>query len=93
MIVVADTTPINYLVLIGEIDVLAKLYGCVVIPRAVQEELTSLHAPAAVRVWMAQPPDWLDVRSPLTVSDPTLDKLDSGERDAIVLLRSFRQTN
>jgi predicted nucleic acid-binding protein len=85
MIVVADTTPVNYLVLIGEIDVLAKLYRCVVIPRAVQEELTSLRAPAAVRAWIAQPPDWLDVRSPLAVSDPALDKLDAGERDAIVL--------
>jgi predicted nucleic acid-binding protein len=35
MIVVADTTPVNYLILIGEIDVLPKLYGRVVIPPAV----------------------------------------------------------
>jgi len=34
MIVVADTTPVNYLILIGEIDVLPKLYGRVVIPPA-----------------------------------------------------------
>jgi predicted nucleic acid-binding protein len=32
MIVVADTTPINYLILIEEIDVLPKLYGRVVFP-------------------------------------------------------------
>ena len=38
MIVVADTTPINYLILIEEIDVLPKLYGRVIIPRAVSEE-------------------------------------------------------
>jgi len=31
MIVVADTTPINYLILIEEIDVLPKLYGRVII--------------------------------------------------------------
>jgi predicted nucleic acid-binding protein len=35
MIVVADTSPINYLLLIKEID----MYGRVVIPRAVNEEL------------------------------------------------------
>ena len=39
MIVVADTSPINYLVLIEEIDVLTKMYGTVVIPRMVCEEL------------------------------------------------------
>jgi hypothetical protein len=38
MIVVADTSPINYLVLIEEIDVLTKMYGTVVIPRMVCEE-------------------------------------------------------
>jgi predicted nucleic acid-binding protein len=39
MIVVADTTPINYLILIEEIDVLTKLYGRVIIPHVVREEL------------------------------------------------------
>ena len=32
MIVVADTTPINYLILVEEIDVLTRLYGRVIIP-------------------------------------------------------------
>jgi len=31
MIVVADTSPINYLLLIKEIDILPKMYGKVVI--------------------------------------------------------------
>jgi hypothetical protein len=39
MIVVADTSPINYLLLIKEIDILPKMYGKVVIPRAVNEDL------------------------------------------------------
>jgi len=39
MIVVADTSPINYLILIEEIDILTKMYGRVVIPRAVRDEL------------------------------------------------------
>ena len=45
MIVVADTTPVNYLILIGEINVLPKLYVRVVIPHAVREELTRSRAP------------------------------------------------
>jgi predicted nucleic acid-binding protein len=32
MIVVSDTSPINYLVLIGPVDVLPQLYGEVIVP-------------------------------------------------------------
>lgn len=39
MIVVADTSPINYLVLIEEIGILPKMYGRVVIPHTVREDL------------------------------------------------------
>jgi predicted nucleic acid-binding protein len=85
MIVVADTTPINYLILIGEIDVLAKLYGRVVIPRAVHEELTHSRAPESVRTWIARPPSWLEILSPASVSYPALAGLDAGEREAIAL--------
>jgi predicted nucleic acid-binding protein len=35
MIVVADTSPLNYLVLIGEAEMRRRLYGQVVIPAAV----------------------------------------------------------
>ena len=85
MIVVADTTPVNYLILIGEIDVLPRLYGRVVIPLAVHEELTRSRAPASVRAWIAQPPDWLEILSPSPVTDTALAKLDAGEREAIAL--------
>ncbi len=39
MIVVADTTPLHYLVLIGAVDVLEPLFTRVLVPRAVVEEL------------------------------------------------------
>jgi predicted nucleic acid-binding protein len=39
MIVVSDTGPINYLVLTDTIHVLPSLYGNVIIPQAVYEEL------------------------------------------------------
>jgi predicted nucleic acid-binding protein len=85
MIVVADTTPLNYLILIGEIDVLPKLYGRVVIPPAVVEELTRSRTPANVRAWIAQPPPWLEVLTPAPATDIALAGLDAGEREAIAL--------
>jgi predicted nucleic acid-binding protein len=85
MIVVADTTPLNYLILIGEIELIAKLYGRVVIPAAVREELLNRGAPDAVRNWIAEPPEWLDILEPSRKPDSWLARLDVGERDAIAL--------
>ena len=85
MIVVADATPIHYLVLIGEADVLRALYGRVLIPSSVRNELLHSHAPPVVRDWIAHAPAWLDIRAPLPAADPVLARLDAGERDAIVL--------
>ena len=85
MIVVADTSPINYLILIEEIDILTKIYGRVVIPRAVRDELLRPSAPEAVRKWIGLLPPWLEVRSPANAPDPSLASLDPGERDAITL--------
>jgi len=85
MIVVADTSPVNYLVLIREIDVLPKMYGTIVIPKAVQAELQCPPAPGLVRAWIANPPEWLEIRTPVATPDASLVDLDAGERDAIML--------
>jgi predicted nucleic acid-binding protein len=49
MIVVADTSPINYLILIEAIEVIPKLYRRAVLPQAVYDELLQPSAPAAVQ--------------------------------------------
>jgi predicted nucleic acid-binding protein len=85
MIVVADTSAINYLILIGEIEILAKMYGTVVIPRAVREELLRPSAPEMVRNWTSRLPTWLEVHIPANAPDASLAALDPGERDAITL--------
>jgi predicted nucleic acid-binding protein len=90
MIVVADTSPINYLLLIQEIDILPKMYGKVVIPRAVHEELQRPVAPEIVRAWISQAPAWLEIRIPNSAPDSSLAKLDPGERDAIMLATELR---
>lgn len=91
MIVIADTGPINYLVRIGEIEVLPRLYGRIVVPPSVRRELEAAGAPTAVRQWMAAPPQWLEVRAPRLRPDAELigANLDAGERDAILLAQEF----
>ena len=47
-LVVADTGPINYPTLIGHMEVLPALFEKVILPAAVQAELTSRKAPDSV---------------------------------------------
>lgn len=85
--VVSDTGPINYLMLIGHIDILPVLFANVVVPVAVREELRDPEAPAVVRSWIAQPPVWLAVRNAPSYSPHSeiLGVLDVGERETITL--------
>ena len=84
MIIVGDTGPLNYLLLIGQVDVLRSLFSRVVIPRAVAAELASARAPEVVRRWVGNPPAWLDIH-PDPADGGALSTLDSGERSAIAL--------
>jgi predicted nucleic acid-binding protein len=86
-LVVADTGPLNYLVLIGDIELLPKLFGRVLAPEAVCDELADRDAPAAVRAWAAQRPAWLEVRPnpDFRPDDAPTATLDRGERSAIAL--------
>lgn len=83
-VVVADTSPLNYLVLIGQSDVLAQLYGEVLIPDIVARELRDADAPLEVVRWASQLPPWINVQV-TPVSPERLDRLDAGERAAILL--------
>ena len=61
MIVVSDTTPLNYLILIASVDVLRVLFGRLYAPAAVIEELLHSKTPSVVRMWAGSPPEWLTV--------------------------------
>lgn len=89
MIVVADTSPLNYLVLIGEADLLPKLFGRVVISQAVFNELHATGASETVRDWAQNLPVWVEVRQTHLTSDASLDILDAGEREAILLAQEL----
>lgn len=85
MIVVADTSPINYLVLIEQVEVLSRLYDRVLIPLEVHNELRRPGTPEPVRQWAENLPRWCEVRSAASTADESLRRLDAGERDAILL--------
>jgi predicted nucleic acid-binding protein len=52
MQVVSDTGPLNYLVQIDAIEILQSLFGTIVVPEAVRDELSHPRAPATVRAWI-----------------------------------------
>jgi predicted nucleic acid-binding protein len=86
-VVIADSSPLNYLTLIGSIEVLHRLYGAVVVPRQVIAELIDPAAPEDVRKWASDLPKWIDLRETV-VKDDDMTHLDPGERAAIVLAQS-----
>ena len=86
MIIVSDTTPISELAKVDHLDLLPKLFGKVVIPQGVFNELQVGEHPAAKLV---QDLSWLEV---VTVDNQQLVrelqqsfKLDLGESEAIAL--------
>jgi len=88
VIVVADTSPINYLVLIGCPDLLFRLYGHILIPSAVARELSNPVAPLPVRNWIGSAPEWLETRLVPEVND-SLNYLGQGEREGITLAETL----
>ena len=88
ILVVADTGPLCYLILIEAIGLLPRLYDRIVIPSAVLAELTHPKAPLAVRTWVDRLPSWVEVR---TASHTELDDiLDPGEAEAIILAEQLK---
>jgi len=87
--VVADTGPLNYLILIEAVDLLPRIFSEVSIPSGVRDELSHPKAPIAVRSWIADPPAWLNIVSvgSLPLIGPSV--LDQGENQAIAL--AFQQ--
>jgi len=86
---VADTSPICYLILLGEIDLVPKLFERVLVPTAVIAELLHEDAPDTVRCWAASLPPWVSVQEDPVGSVVGLGKLQDGEQAAILLAESL----
>ena len=80
MIVVSDTTPITTLLKAGEVTLLEMLFGSVIIPGAVADELLVFHEqlPSFILVRTVSEPDRLP---------PGVERLGKGETEAIQLAK------
>jgi predicted nucleic acid-binding protein len=85
MIIVSDTTAINYLVLIGEAYLPKVLFEEIIIPQAVNEELRRDKTPIQVRDWIDSQAHWLNVMQASQELPETAKALGKGEREAIAL--------
>ena len=89
-VVVADTSPINYLILIVETEILPRLSQRIVIPGEVFAELIDDGAPPEVRGWTKQHPPWVEIKS-ASRRDAVLMELDEGEAAGIALPKPKRK--
>lgn len=83
MIVVSDTSPLNYLIQITLDHVLPSLFGEILVPPEVLQELNQPQTPESVRSWILSPPSWLKIESPKIQIESL--ELDLGETAAIAL--------
>ncbi len=90
MIVVSNTSPLCYLVLIGRAEVLPKLYGTIHTSRTVVAELQHVDAPEMLRAWAKHLPDWVQVHPDPEEKDQIFAILHRGERTAIQLAERIR---
>jgi predicted nucleic acid-binding protein len=91
MIAVSNTTPLRYLIAIGQDNLLGKLFEKVFVPPAVYEELTEARTPEFVRRRVLSLPNWFEVRKiPATVQASFPVSLHRGEREAILPAEQIR---
>ncbi|GAB4177831.1 MAG: DUF3368 domain-containing protein [Coleofasciculaceae cyanobacterium] len=86
MIVISNTSPIIYLSVIGQLDLLRQLYGEILIPTAVFNEITNVGNTDASAV-IVPTLDWIQTRQVANrvLADTLLAEIDSGEAEAIAL--------
>ena len=91
MIVVADSSPLHYLILIEQVELLRQYFSEVLIPKEVIAELNAPATPLVVSQWLAKAPPWLTA---VSVSAEEIGRvsasLDPGERAAIALAETAR---
>lgn len=86
-VIVSDTSPLQYLLQCGAIDLLPGLFGRVFIPNAVVTELEHPSAPLAVQQWLQSRPAWLEIKQ--AVSPVPIPGLDPGETEALQLAQEL----
>ena len=86
MIIVSDTSPISNLLRIGQLPLLQVLYGSVVIPESVYEEIRALESFGIDTSWLSNT-EWITIQpvGNRAFADSLKSELDPGEAEAIAL--------
>ena len=63
ILIVVDTSPINYLIQIGHIDLLSILVDKTVLPSSIPAELLNDAPPPNERAWAANPSGWAQIHA------------------------------
>jgi predicted nucleic acid-binding protein len=84
-LIVSDASPLHYLARIGEVHILPALYGRIIIPQKVFNELQQPSTHVVVKTFVSSLPPWLEIRAVTTPIDASLSHLDRGEQEAITL--------
>jgi predicted nucleic acid-binding protein len=87
-VIVSDTSPLQYLLQCGKIELLPQLFGRVIIPLAVVTEIEHPSAPVEVRQWLGNRPAWLELRR--VISAAPIRGLDAGEAEALQLAEELK---
>lgn len=85
--VVSNTSPIQYLHQIGVLRILPSLYGRILVPQAVVDEIGAGRA-AGVNLPDPATLEWLDVRTVELTQWPVPREIHAGEAEAIALAKS-----
>ncbi|MCC5635001.1 hypothetical protein LC593_03865 [Nostoc sp. CHAB 5844] len=78
MIVVCDTSPLCYLILIDCVEILPQLFSRITIPNAVCTELLAEGSYIQVQNWIAKPPSWLEIQTNTPLYIGNLGKIENG---------------
>lgn len=85
MIIVSDTTPLHYLIVVKRAELLATLFGAIIIPEAVFAEMAHDKTPVIVQEWLTAPPSWMQVKRASASISAQVKNLGRGETEAIAL--------
>ncbi len=90
MIVVSDTSPLSSLLQINSIYLLKSIYGKIILPNAVMDELNRLES-KGIDLSAIKNADWIEVKSvhDFNAVENLMLELDRGESEAIVLAKEI----
>ncbi len=83
--IICDTSPICYLILIDQVDILPQLFEVITIPIGVKDELVAEQSNEAIQSWALAPPSWVNIQPVPQLIENLPPKLGLGEREAISL--------